>query len=65
MSDYLKHPIVIGAVSGAVGAARADFKAFREWKSFDDATRYDWKTAAFRVFQGAVIGAFAGAGLGL
>jgi hypothetical protein len=55
---------VKGALTGVITAAAVDLGAFRSWKSFDDATTYDWKTAAFRWVQGAVLGALAGAGLG-
>lgn len=59
----LANPYVRGAVSGLLAAAVVDFHAFLGWKSFDDTTKYDWKTATFRWFQGAVAGAVAAAGL--
>lgn len=63
MNDLLQHPIVRGALAGAAGAALGDYRNFRSWKSVDDAMTYEWKTAAWRWFQGAVGGAMAAAGL--
>lgn len=65
MTQYLQHPIVVAALSGAIAAARVDFHAFKSWQSFDDASKYSWKTALFRWLQGAIVGAVMGAGLGL
>ena len=62
--DWLHHPIVKGALSGALAAASVDLAAFRAWKNVHDALTYQWSTAAFRWFQGAVLGALASAGLG-
>lgn len=62
--DLLLHPIVKGALGGLLVAARIDYEAFKGWKSFDDATAYDWKTAGFRWFRGALIGACLAGGLG-
>jgi len=53
-----------GAISGVVTAAIVDVGAFRGWKSWDDALTYQWGIATFRWFQGAVIGALTGLGLG-
>lgn len=64
LTEFMHLPIVAGAVSGILGAAAADFAAFRSWKNVHDAASYDWQTAAWRWFQGAVIGAAGGAGLG-
>jgi hypothetical protein len=64
----LLHPsvtaIAVGALSGAVGAARADRAAFQSWKSWHDAFAYDWAIASFRWFQGAVLGALAASPIG-
>lgn len=64
---FVAHPMVkaalAGAVSGALAAARTDFQAFQSWKSVNDATTYSWGVAAWRWFQGAVVGAVSGAGL--
>jgi hypothetical protein len=64
----LAHPtltkIVLGAASGAGAAALADYHAFQTWKRWQDAITYDWGTATFRWFSGAVTGALMGAGLG-
>ena len=62
MTEYLHHPIVQGAVTGLLGAALADFNAFKSWKSFHDAATYAWGTAIWRWFQGALIGAVGAAG---
>lgn len=62
--DFLHNHIVQGAISGVTAAAVVDFAAFRNWKSFHDAATYDWGTAAWRWFQGAVVGAATAAGFG-
>jgi hypothetical protein len=62
--DIFHNPIVQGAIQGVLAAAVVDFSAFRKWQSFHDAATYDWGTAAWRWFQGAVVGAAAAAGLG-
>jgi hypothetical protein len=66
MADFwtvlLHHPISRGAVAGLVAAAVVDFHAFMTWKQFDDLKQYDWGTALFRWFQGAITGAMTGAG---
>lgn len=64
MHDFLANPLVRGALSGALAAAVVDLHAFREWKTFYEFTNYNWGVAAFRWFQGGVMGAFAAAGLG-
>ena len=60
----MQNPIVRGAITGALSAAAVDFQAFRSWKSVEQAASYDWGTAAWRWFQGAVVGAVTAAGLG-
>ena len=50
-----------GALVGCLTAAIVDFQAFRSWKSFEEARQYSWGLALWRWFQGAVIGAVAGA----
>ena len=57
--------LVKGLLTGAGAAAVVDLNAFRSWKSFDEAASYSWATARFRWLQGAILGALAGAGLGL
>lgn len=64
MLDLLHNHIVQGAINGVVAAAVVDLTAFRSWKSFEDAATYSWGTAAFRWFQGAIVGAVTAAGLG-
>lgn len=56
--------IGLDALKGALVAAAVDFGAFKKWKSFDEALDYEWGLAIWRWFQGAVIGAVAGFGLG-
>jgi len=46
-----------------LAAAAVDFAAFRAWKSFNDVATYDWSTASFRWFQGAVVGFLSAAGM--
>lgn len=62
--EFLQQPLVRAAITGFVSAAAVDFAAFRSWKNFDEAVQYDWKTAAFRWFQGVVVGVLTGLGLG-
>lgn len=64
MKEFLANPIVAGAVAGAVAAAAVDFQAFRAWKNVSEATSYDWGTALWRWFQGAVVGAVTATGYG-
>ena len=61
----LASPFVQGALSGLLAAALVDFGAFREWKSFDDFRVYGWRLAAWRWFQGAVVGVVTAAGIGV
>lgn len=56
--------IGLDALRGLVPAAMIDLAAFRRWKSFDEAVSYDWGLAAWRWFQGAVVGIAMGFGLG-
>lgn len=57
-------PIVQGLLTGFLSAAAGDYAAFTRWKSFDECASYGWKIALWRWFQGAVIGAVSGAGIG-
>lgn len=63
ISTFLHYPAVHGALIGWAIAAKADFEAFRTWKSFSDAKHYRWDIAAWNWLQGAVLGAVGGAGL--
>lgn len=45
-----------GAVAGVLIAAKVDYSAFRDWKSFHDVATYNWSTALWRWTQGAIIG---------
>lgn len=65
LQSWIALPVVKGALAGWASAALVDLAAFRSWKSFHDAAVYDWQTAAWRWFQGAVVGALSSAGLGL
>ena len=49
-----------GALSGALGAAIADIRA---WQSWEDA-RFQLGVASWRWLQGAILGAVGAAGLG-
>lgn len=64
MKLWLHTPLVQGALSGLIAAAAGDFVAFRSWKSVHDAVTYQWGTALWRWFQGAVVGLVSAAGLG-
>lgn len=59
----LENKFVQGAIAGFLSAAVVDFAAFRAWKSFREATTYDWRTAAWRWLQGIVVGVVTAAGL--
>lgn len=48
--------LLAGLLSGFLTAAAVDYSAFRSWKSWDDAQRYDWKLASWRWFQGCATG---------
>ncbi len=63
MDSVFLWSILRGALVGVLGAAAADYAAFRSWKSFHDAAVYEWKVAGWRWFQGAVSGAVGSAGL--
>ena len=60
---FIGNKFVVGVLTGVTSAAVVDYAAFRSWKSFADASKYDWGTAAWRWFQGAVGGLIAAAGL--
>lgn len=55
-ADLYANPYVRAAVVGALIAARIDYVAFQSWKDPAQALAYNWKIAAWRWFQGAVIG---------
>ncbi|MCR4300865.1 MAG: hypothetical protein NUV51_04580 [Sulfuricaulis sp.] len=61
---FIASPLTKAAVAGLIASALLDFQAFRAWKSWHDFAVYQWGTALFRWFQGAVIGLVVG-GLGL
>ena len=61
---FFAHPVTRGAIAGILTAAAVDIQAFRAFKSWEEAATYGWGIAAFRWFQGAVIGALAALGLG-
>lgn len=52
-----REPHVRGAIGGALIAARIDYLAFQAMKDPAQFVAYNWKIAAWRWFQGAVIGA--------
>ena len=55
---YLWHNAYIrGALVGVLVAARVDYVAFKAMQAPAEVLAYDWKIAAWRWFQGAVIGA--------
>ena len=55
-------PFVRAAIAGALAAAAVDLAAFRAWHSFNEVLTYDWKLAAFRWAQGALVGAISAFG---
>lgn len=52
---------LMGALSGALGAARADYMAFAKMACWTDFTSYNWGTASFRWVHGAIVGGIGGA----
>lgn len=64
MTEFLQQPAVAGAIAGIVTATAVDFQAFRAFESFGQFKSYSWGTAAWRAFQGAVIGALSVYGIG-
>lgn len=56
--------LIAGVLSGVASAIVIDLQAFRSWKSFGDAYKYDWQLAAWRWFQGAVLGGLSVFGIG-
>lgn len=68
MMDYvqalLQIPAVQGGLTGLGTAAWADFVAFRQWKRWGEFVTFDWSLATFRWFQGFVVGAVLGGGIG-
>lgn len=63
VQEWLNNKIVAGALAGLGAAMVVDYAAFRSWKSVQEAASYDWATAAWRWFQGAVGGAVTAAGI--
>jgi len=61
----LANTYVAGALSGFVAAVAVDVIAFRQFKSIEEAAKYDWGVAAWRWFQGIVSGLFTALGIGL
>lgn len=64
MNEILTNVYVVGFVKGMIVGGSVDLAAFRSWKSFDEAAAYDWHIAAWRVFQGGVVGLLVTLGLG-
>ncbi len=55
-------PLFRAALTGALVAARMDYNAFASFKTIKDMETYSWSIAAFRWFQGAVVGFMAATG---
>jgi len=64
MRSLLQHPILQGAISGALGGLVVDINAYLAWAKARDGMIYDVRVALSRIVQGAVSGALAAAGLG-
>jgi hypothetical protein len=65
MTTLLAHPVVVGALSGFLTAARVDYIAFQRFQTPEEAAQYQWRIALWRWLQGAVIGAVTARELGL
>lgn len=50
-----------GMLTGALGAARADYLAFDKMADWTEFQTYNWKTASFRWVHGAIVGGIGGA----
>jgi len=64
MSSDLLFRLAQGALTGVLAAAAVDVQAFRAWRSMEEFAAYDWRLAAFRWGQGAVLGVLSALGLG-
>lgn len=64
MEMVLLIPVLKAALAGALVAASTDFLAFRKFKSLTEFKAYNWRVAAFRWGQGAVVGVLGYFGLG-
>lgn len=63
-AQIFSHPVVIASLFSAAAAARTDYEAFKSWDEWRDIKTYKWKTALWRWFQGAVIGAVGASAIG-
>lgn len=61
--EWLHHPLARAALLGIVTAAVVDYRNFKGWKSVSEALAYNWGTALWRWFQGAVTGVMGALGL--
>lgn len=57
-------PLTKGMASGLVSAALVDIHALWTFKRWSDFTTFDWGTATFRWFLGAIGGLLTAAGYG-
>lgn len=64
LSNPMLKTALLGAAGGALAAARVDYAAFKSWKDVHEAMQYNWWTAVWRWFQGAVGGAIGALGAG-
>jgi hypothetical protein len=62
--EWLQHPAVTGAIAGVLVATKQDWDSFRGFQSFQQFAAYSWGLFAWRVAQGAVIGAASVYGIG-
>lgn len=61
--EYLSNPYIAGMLSGIATAAVVDFHAFKSWQTWHELASYDWSTAGFRLFQGAITGLLTALGI--
>ena len=65
LQALLHNNVVRGVIAGATSAAVVDLHAVTQFKNWNQLVTYDWGTASFRWFSGALTGGLTAAGLGV
>jgi len=55
--DMSTNHLIAGFVLGLIPGISADLEVFKAWKSFDEATKFDWKIAIIRWLSYGTLGA--------